>query len=208
MVSCRFYRDKSAIIFATLVISVLFAACGGSQTNGCPKPSELPFDTTIGQGDVLSIDVDGEEDMTGEYTISVHGTVRFPFVGEVDVAGLEPDSAASMIVKKLQEGKYFKAPHPQLTIAVKEYRGKSIIITGAIAKPGTIPMKPGLGAADAIALAGGGTPLANENATVVTREVGEKLCRYQVPALDVRRGTKRDFPLRPGDRIDVPKRPF
>ena len=194
------------LVYGMLVYFML--GCGAGASGSCPTPVVVPFDTTLGPGDKLKIGVSGEEELTGDYVVTRHGMIHFPYVGDVKVNGLEPAEASDALVKALQDGKFFKPPHPQLSLVVQEYSGKTVVVTGSVNKPGVVALRPDLGAAEAIALAGGGSALANENSTVVSREVAGKLCRYQVPALDIRRGQARDFVLQPGDKVDVPQRPF
>jgi polysaccharide export outer membrane protein len=60
----------------------------------------------------------------------------------------------------------------------------------------------------AVSNAGGFTPLASKDDTVVTRRVQGKLERYRISVSEVTRGNAEDFPLRAGDIVFVPERVF
>src|SRR5688572_7151011 len=70
-----------------LVLSVAAMACGGGARRA-PSAPLAGDDTTLGVGDVLDVRVYGEEELTGTYRVAQDGTIDFPFIGRVAVAGL------------------------------------------------------------------------------------------------------------------------
>ena len=48
----------------------------------------------IGAGDILSITVAEEPDLSGAYEVQPDGTIRFPMIGETQVSGIKPGDAA------------------------------------------------------------------------------------------------------------------
>src|SRR5215212_1154973 len=85
--------------------SLSSAACGGSSDNlhlNLPAPTEK---STVGPGDVFTMEVVGERDLPKEYQIASDGTVDLPYVHTVAVAGLEPQEVARLIRKLLMEKK-------------------------------------------------------------------------------------------------------
>jgi polysaccharide export outer membrane protein len=77
-----------------------------------------------------------------------------------------------------------------------------------VAKPGTLPIVPGMTLIHAVSQAGGFTALAAKDDTVVTRRVGGKLERYRIEVSRITRGDAEDFSLRTGDIVFVPERVF
>jgi len=190
---------------AVAVLSVvLAAACGGSDRRVQNAPLNGD-DTTLGVGDVLDVRVYGEEELTGTYRVAQDGSIDFPFIGRVAVAGLEPPTIADTIKDRLAHG-YLR--DPQVSIFVREYNSKRVSVVGAVAHPGNFPMTTGLTVVQAISLAGGFTSIASRDDTVVTRRVGGRLRRFPVHAEDVTEGNEDDFPLQAGDIIYVPERLF
>jgi protein involved in polysaccharide export with SLBB domain len=178
-------------------------------TNGSPSPQAVavePDDTTLGAGDVFAVRVYGEEDLTNQYRVSQDGTIDFPLVGRIEVAGREPTEVADLIAARLRSGEVLVSP--QVSVSVEEYNSKRFSVMGAVAQPGTFPMSTGLTVVQAISLAGGFTPLASRNSVVVTRRVDDELRRYQVKVEDVTRGEADDVVLRAGDIVYVPERMF
>jgi polysaccharide export outer membrane protein len=163
-------------------------------------------DTTLGAGDVFDVRVFGEADLSGTYRVAQDGTIDFPLVGRLAVASREPTEVADLIASRLRDGGMLR--NPQVSVLVKEYNSKRISVVGAVARPGTFPMSAGLTVVQAISLAGGFTPLASRNQTVVTRRVGDRVFRYRVAVDDVTDGQVADFPLAAGDILYVPERVF
>ncbi len=183
---------------------LLIAACGSSSPAVVPPPTQ--DDTTLGAGDVFDIRVYGEDELTNTYRVAEDGSIDYPFIGRIEVAGLEPPVVAQVVAERLREGEYLV--NPQVSVFVKEYNSKRISVIGAVARPGTFPMTSGLTAVQAISLAGGFTSLAARNDTVVSRRVQGELRRYRVPAEDITEGQVDDVPVQAGDIIYVPERVF
>jgi polysaccharide export outer membrane protein len=181
------------------------AACGGAERRS--QPAELPGnDTSLGPGDVFDVRVYGEADLTGTYRVAQDGTIDFPLVGRVVVAGAEPTQIADMLAQRLRDGAILRAP--QVSVLVKEYNSKRISVMGAVARPGTFAMSSGLTVVQAISLAGGFTPLASRNQTTVTRVLRGRTHRYRIRVDEVTAGEQDDFALAAGDIVFVPERVF
>lgn len=187
------------------LLALQIGAC--RQHPASPLPTQLPAeDTSLGPGDVFEVRVFGEKDLTGKYQVGPEGSIRFPFLGVVQVQGKEADQVAREITVGLKQGKYLLDPH--VSVFVEQTNSKRISVIGAVAKPGTFPMIPGMTVVQAVSNAGGFTPLASKDETVVTRRVNGKLERYRILVSDVTRGNADDFPLRAGDIVFVPERVF
>ncbi|MEZ4287933.1 MAG: polysaccharide biosynthesis/export family protein [Polyangiales bacterium] len=194
-----------------LRISALVLCCG--VMSACQArtqdASTIPLtvgDTSLGPGDVFEIRVFGEEQLSNSYRVNSDGTIQFPLIGMVEVAGLEPAQAANRIETELRERDLLL--NPQVSILVSEYNSKRISVIGAVENPGTFPLTEGLTVVQAITLAGGFTNLANKNATVLTRRVGDETEKYTLAVGDMSRGRERDIPVGAGDIIYVPERAF
>jgi len=178
---------------------------------GCsdPPPSEYPTqqvyveDTTLGAGDMFEVRVFRQDDMTGTYSVSSEGTISFPLVGEMAVAGKTPADVERELRERLAEG-YLQ--NPQVSVLVKEYKSKKISVFGQVREPGTFAYSEGMTVVEAVAQAGGFTDLARKNAVSVTRAVGKEKTKFTVPVEDIGEGKADNFYLRPGDVVFVPRR--
>jgi protein involved in polysaccharide export with SLBB domain len=141
----------------------------------------------IGPGDLFKVSVLGEKDLPAEYRVQPDGTIDFPYLDRLQVAGLDP----------------------QLTLVVTQYNSKKISIVGAVQKPGNLPWTEGMKLVDAISLAGGLTSLGDGDHVRITRLVGpNKTVTATVSVDDITDGKLGDVPLQAGDTIKVDQRVF
>jgi len=110
-----------------------------------------------------------------------------------------------VLAEKLKQG---ILRDPQVTVFAKEQTSKKVYIMGQVGKPGTLSYTPSMSLVEAITLAGGFTPLAAKNDTVVTRVENGRKTIVKVPAGDIGEGRAHNFFLQPGDIISVPERIF
>jgi protein involved in polysaccharide export with SLBB domain len=200
----------STVVARVLVFLLLFcatASCRPPATSRRASADATPSeDRTLGPGDVFEVRVFGQADLTGKYQVGPDGTIHFPFIGTVKVADQEPQQIAAEISRLLEDGQYLV--DPDVSVFVEQLNSKRISVLGAVAKPGTFPLIPGMTVVQAVSQAGGFTPLASKDGTVVTRRGDKQVERYRVPVSEITRGDTDDFMLRPGDIVFVPERVF
>jgi len=190
---------------ALLVLSVLtlvLAACSGPRPG---PPRNLPpaiTKTTLGPGDKLEIEVVGEKDLPKEFTVESDGSIGFPYVPRLSVENLEPQQAAEKLKELLAQQKILT--NPQLTLRVKEYSGKKVIVSGQVQKPQSLPWRGKLGLVEAISDCGWFTPMADTNHVILTRQTADGRSITVVISVDaITEGQQPDIPLQAGDRIKV-----
>jgi protein involved in polysaccharide export with SLBB domain len=196
---------RSLIVLATFfVVQVLACRHEHSGPPNLPPPQQS---TMIGPGDLFKVAVLGEKDLPGEYRVQPDGTIDFPYLDRLQVAGLEPQQIADLIKKGLIERKILV--DPQLTLVVTQYNSKKISIVGAVQKPGNLPWTEGMKLVDAISLAGGLTSLGDGDHVRITRLVGaNKTVTATVSVDDITDGKLGDVLLQAGDTIKVDQRVF
>lgn len=91
------------------------------------------------------------------------------------------------------------------TIIVEE--GGRVSIIGQVMRPGIYNLKPGLTVVDAIALAGGFTPIAAQDGVKVIRTLNGGRKTFRVPVASILRGgnKSRDIVLEPDDTVVAPE---
>jgi polysaccharide export outer membrane protein len=162
-------------------------------------------DDTLGIGDVFEARVVGEPDITGSYAIGVDGTVDMPFAGRLSVVGLRPGEVQRLVTEKLKDG-YIR--QPQVTVTVKEWNSRKVSVLGQVAKPGPVPYFPRMTIVDAIAAAGGFTPIAAPNSVRLRREVAGKVESRTYRVADISEGRSENVGIAPGDVLVVDERMF
>ncbi len=192
----------SLLLFLGLVVS-----CHPAPSTGvlAGKPPKGYSDTKIGPGDELKIVVLGEDGLPDLYRVEPDGTINFPYIHQVKLAGLTPPVAARLLEKRLSQG-YLR--NPQVHIYVKEYSWKKVTVFGEVKKPGVYAYQDDMDIIGAITAAGGFTDRADQNATTITRVVDGRKHRIRVRVQDIGEGRIQNFMLRPKDVIYVPRRLF
>ena len=201
---------KSPRLRFHLSFLLITALCGCVGCGHSPPGPKDNFgrgieDTRLGAGDKISVTVVHEKELSGRYRVSALGTIKFPLVGLVKIAGLTSAEAAKKLEGKLRDG-YLK--NPQILIYVDAYQSKKIHVFGSVRKPGTFNYLNNMSIIEAITLAGGFTPLASKNKTTVTRNEKGKKQRFTLAVDDIGRGTASNYFLQPGDVVFVPERVF
>jgi polysaccharide export outer membrane protein len=120
----------------------------------------------LGSGDVISIKVFGEDDLSREkIRLTDAGTISYPVLGEIRVDGLTLGDLESLITKGLR-GRYLV--NPRVSVNIDEYR--QFFVNGQVEKPGGYPFQPGLTIRKAVSLAGGFKERASLNKIFLIRD--------------------------------------
>ena len=99
----------------------------------CVLPPAWSQEYRIGPGDVLTITVWGQPDLSRDYTVDPDGFTPFPLINRVKAGGLTTRELAANLVAIL--GKDYLVD-PQVIVSVKEYLSQKVTILGETARPG------------------------------------------------------------------------
>jgi protein involved in polysaccharide export with SLBB domain len=153
------------------------------------QPGAVDSDYVLGPGDKLKLNIFGEPDLSGEFTIDGAGFIRLPLAGDMRAAGYTAPQLEAAIANALSQG-YLKSP--RVAVEVSNYRPFYII--GAVNRPGQYAYVDHMNALNAVALAGGFTPAAVESVVFIRREGSNQ--EEEVPV-------DRTTVIHPGDVIKV-----
>jgi len=158
----------------TMLAALLLAGAGGCAHRGdfmwvetVPKTMMAP-DTAylVAPGDVISVRVFNQEASSIERVrVRDDGKIALPLLGDVGVAGMEPDDLARRLAVKLKV--YITAP--VVTVIVHERRPLRVSVVGKVTRPGVYDLDRGAGVLHALAAAGGPTPFADDDGVYVLR---------------------------------------
>ncbi len=126
-------------------------------------PPALAGEYTVGDGDVLKINVYENEDLSTTVRVSADETIRVPLLGEVSVKDLTVSEVAFMLEDRFADG-YLVSP--QVDVFIKEYRSKNAIILGQINRPGQYELRGPITFLEFVSKAGGFTKDAGSKATI------------------------------------------
>jgi polysaccharide export outer membrane protein len=156
--------------------------------------ASVPEDTARGlrPGDAIRIRVWREPDLTGDFEVDESGVVVLPKLGPVKAGGMAPEALRTQILRT------YEAYLVHTSVDVVLLRRVQVI--GAVRTPGLYQTDATMTLGDALALAGGITPLGNTKGVQITRD-GRAL--GGAVSMNERLAS---LPLRSGDQIFVPQR--
>lgn len=193
---------------ASLLLCVLALAACASRPRppaGSIQAVDLAPEERLGIDDVFEVRVFAEPDLSGAYRISADGTIDYPLVGRLSVAGMRSGDIQELLTTKLKDG-YLK--NPQVSLMVKEWNSRKVSVIGQVQKPGAVAYFPNMTIVDAIAAAGGFTGIASKNAVTLRRESKGSVESRNCPVADISEGRAPNVVLRPGDILVVEERLF
>ena len=133
------------------------------------RAGQAEGDYRIGPGDELQVGIFALEQpgvtTTLTRTVSTDGGITLPWVQGVSVQGITVPQAEKAIIAAYA-GHYLQ--DPQVTVNVTEYTSSTVVVTGAVNKPGIYPLKHNLATVlECLSLAGGPTHEAGNELTLV-----------------------------------------
>jgi polysaccharide export outer membrane protein len=131
----------------------------GVQTTAAPQPERIesiplparPAPYKIRTGDILTISVLGEPDLTRTLPVGPDGRLSYYVAHSVVAAGRTFEELRADLGERLKI--HFK--NPQVTVFGQEYKGNTASVLGLVGKPGQYVVRSDTRLLDLIALAGG-----------------------------------------------------
>ena len=185
--------NKGLLVALAALLPVL-SGCGSYR----PAPKAFHEATIqpyrLDAGDRLRITVFEQTGLTNTYSVDQAGYVAFPLIGSVPARGRTIQELESVTAAKLRQG-YLR--EPDVSIEVDRYR--SIFVMGEVGQAGQYSYVAGMTVQNAIAVAGGFSPRANQANVDVTRKINGDIMTGRVSISD---------PILAGDTIYVRERLF
>jgi polysaccharide export outer membrane protein len=164
---CTSFLRRAAAGGLLCALAVLAAPAFAQQGKPAAQPaaSYTTDGYRLGTGDIISIRVYGEDDLTREKVkLNDTGTLTMPF-GDVVAHGKTAKELETAIADGLR-GKFLV--NPRASVSIEEYR--PFFIYGQVEKPGGYPYQPGLNIRKAVSIAGGFKDRASMSKIFVVRE--------------------------------------
>ena len=189
-----------------ILLGGALSGCGPKVDNSRVKLPAPVQSTTLGPGDVFTLEVVGEKDLPREFQVASDGSVDFPYVHRLQVEGLEPQELARTVRERLIEKRILT--DPSVVVSVKEYNSKRVTVLGEVRKPGSFPLTTGMTLVQAISNAGGLSAIANGDRVNLTRKDKGAATTVVLSFDSITAGKSPDIPLQAGDQIYVNERVF
>ena len=203
------------IVCALLALTVAPALLPAQSGAVVPEPAAMPpmppgaavapgTETfRIGIGDVLGISVWKEPDHSVDsLVVRPDGKISIPLLREIDTVGLTPLQLEDVLTERFKE--YIN--NPIVTVVVRDIRSQIIYLTGAVGRPGSLLMRAGMTAWQALSEGGGIAEYAKRKKIYIVREVGgvRTTIDFDYPAV-MNGEADKDLILKAGDTIVVPE---
>lgn len=204
-------RSKRCWRSATRYVAVGCAFCIISASVACASRapfiwySQLPEQqrsvprTVIAPGDTILVQVDGQAELSGEFTVGASGAFAQPLAGPIQVAGLQTEQAAVAVRERL--GTFIESP--RVSVVLLAYKPLQVPVVGEVQRPGVVDVAPSSGVLVALGAAGGLSEFADKDSIYVVRSVGAQRIRFRYRDLLKPEPAAVAFELREGDAVLV-----
>ncbi len=167
------------------LIVVLTQATAPAKPADQTKPDAVPMPPAplaavylIGSTDVLGIKVFGEENLSNNYTVDSDGSITFPLLGRLPVAGKTTRDIEELITKLL-DADFIR--RPQVSVEIATYRSRSIFVLGEVRNPGRYSIQGPQTLLEVIAHAGSTTATASD--TIIVQRYKDGIANALTAAL-------------------------
>jgi polysaccharide biosynthesis/export protein len=194
-----------------LIALIALTSCGGDlpsvktlakHQESNPSADIADADYLIGPGDILSIDVWKEPELSKQVSVRLDGNMSLPLVNDIKAAGLTCGELRNQLTEKYKDF----VDVPEVAVTVIESRSKRIYLLGKVAKPGEYPMQKNMTVVQAISLAGGLAEWADSSDVKLIRKIKgtEKTFKVDYDAIVSGEDLSQNVLLQPDDTIFVP----
>lgn len=186
-----------------LLVGVLAASgcsTAAAQSEPARSPAAVPdtampaAEATAHPGDMIRITIPDEPTWSGELTVPPSGIVVFPRIGPHPVTGRTLSELTAQLTAAYGEFLIRPAMHVEILRRVQ--------VLGAVYRPDVYKLDANVTLSDAIAIAGGVTPAGRTDRVELRRD------GVVVQVLLTQQTALADAPVRSGDQLFVPERPY
>jgi len=156
----------------------------------------------VGPEDILHISVWREDDLDRKVLVRPDGGISFPLAGDVQVSGRTPLEIQDEIRSRLQ--RYLQ--DAEVTVSVDKISGYTVFVLGEVEEPGQFTLGRYVDVVQAVTLAGGFTPYANNRDIQVLRRRNGSEVTFNFDFRDVSKGQnlQQNIVLQSGDVVLIP----
>ena len=197
---------KSRLLFCLLFLFIGFCsqdALAATEMQSAQAESlGGDFAYRIGPQNLLQIKILGESATTQVYRVDEMGYITHALLGRLKLQGLTVVEIERLVTDKLR-GQYIL--HPTVTIFVVEHSHFSIL--GEVRRPGNYEITGRVSIIEALSMAGGFTPLANQKGVKIVRkkEGDEQILHVNAVHLMQNPDPNNEVDIEANDVIVVPK---
>lgn len=128
-----------------------------------PEPQTAGPEYRIGVGDELHVRFLYQPDNNEQLPVRPDGRISLGATGEIEAVGLTPEELGRLI----EERSSSRLRDPEVTVIVTKVGVKQVYVGGEVARPGVIPLAPGMTPLQAVMQTGGFRPTAKRDSVVL-----------------------------------------
>lgn len=175
------------------------------QVAGPLAPQDVPSDYIVGPGDVLTVFVWRNQDLTVTVPVRPDGKISTPLVEDMVAVGKTPSALAHDIESVLSE--YVRSPQVNVIVTQPASLFSQVKVVGQVQKPQSLAYRKGMTALDVILQVGGLSQFASGNRSKIVRKEDGRTVEIPVRLDDLlnKGDLKQNVEVRPGDVVVVPE---
>jgi polysaccharide biosynthesis/export protein len=172
------------------------------------KPAYALEEYLLTPGDVIKVSVFKNPDLMVDARVSEAGSIGFPLLGSVPVAGLTLPAAERKIAQLLKDGGFVL--NPQVNILLTTAVGNQVAVLGQVNRPGRYPIEGAGGNLTGMLAEAGGIATTGADVVIVTGMRSGKPFRREIDVVNMSLNgtTADDIELRGGDTLFVNRSPM
>lgn len=149
---------------------------------------------------ILGVPPEERGRIDGNYSVSSSGTVRMPFVGEVNLSGMSTNAAAAKLESVYKSAGIYSSPTFQISASGADVVRQDVVtVSGFVRSPGPKPYSPGLTLFQAVAAAGGANEFGSMKRVLLMRGKSNRV--YNLNNIE-----DRNVVLQANDTIEIPEK--
>lgn len=172
---------------------------GAKKTFASPTDIPVPADYVVGPGDVVVVQLFGKDNTELALEVTRDGTILFPRIGPISVAGLKFSQLEQQIHNRVKR----QLIGDQASVSLGKLRAIRIFVLGDVERPGSYAIG-GLSTVTNALFASGGVTRIGSMRDVQVKRQGKIIAHFDMYDLLLRGDNSADVHLLPGDVIFVP----
>jgi polysaccharide export outer membrane protein len=171
-----------------------------------PAVAQQPY--LLVPGDVIKINVFKNPDLSIDARVSESGSISYPLIGSVKVAGITPSAAEQRIGQMLKDGGFVL--NPQVNILLTQALGNLVSVIGEVNTPGRYSTETAGGHLSGMLAAAGGISPTGGDMVIVTGLRGGKAFRREIDIvqMSLSGNTAEDIDLYGGETVFINRAPM
>ena len=175
----------------------LFSSVGNGFEPSTDVP--IPQNYILGPGDILRVQLFGNQNETLNLSVTRDGSVNFPKLGPIQVAGLNIDDVRTVIDRRVVK----ELIGVQTNITLGPLRGVQVFLLGDARQPGAYSVS-GLATMTNVLTTGGGVATTGSLRKIELKRAGRVVQRLDLYDFLLRGDSSRDVRLQAGDAVFIP----